>query len=233
VPAQARPALPLAPACNTTFEFPPGFSLKLDNGIQVLMEGTQGPTFQGASARYPTPPSGQLTSGRASGGVNGTTVDFTIDWGAGPGAGHSTHYTGVINDNLTAQGMATDDNNNQNVWASAPAKLECKPLPPEGPIAAPDTPPGSTGQNAQQQTPPNGQNIPPQLPGAVPMADVTSDVDVYKSVDPNTGGVQKLGILRQGSRVQLIGGCKKDDWCQVSGSAVPTGQGWVWGALNV
>jgi hypothetical protein len=222
-PAHARPPLPLVPACDTTFEFPGRLVIKLDNGIQVHMDNAEGPTLQGATAGYSTPGSTEVTRGTVGGGVDGTTVDFTIDWTSGPGAGQHSHYTGVVNDNLTAQGMVTDNANNQNVWASAPAKLTCKRLPPEGPIAAPDTPPVGGG----------GAPPPPIVGGAAPTADVVSDVDVYKSVDPVTGGVDKLGVLRKGSKVQLMGSCAKDDWCQVSGAAVPTGQGWVWGALNV
>jgi hypothetical protein len=47
-----------------------------------------------------------------------------------------------------------------------------------------------------------------------------------------TGGVNKLGILRSGNTVTLRATCANDDWCHVSGKAVPTGRGWVWGALK-
>jgi hypothetical protein len=41
-----------------------------------------------------------------------------------------------------------------------------------------------------------------------------------------------LGILRVGSKVELVGGCNPDDWCQVKGATVPTGQGFIWGHLK-
>jgi hypothetical protein len=60
-------------------------------------------------------------------------------------------------------------------------------------------------------------------------ATVNSDVDVY---DTPGGNGNVIGILRKGKTVNLVGACQKDDWCQVSGGAVPTGNGWVWGALD-
>jgi hypothetical protein len=75
----------------------------------------------------------------------------------------------------------------------------------------------------------------PAPAATTPAATVTGDVDVYESVDPQTGGVNKLGILfsnNQTQQVQVVGPCKKDDWCRVSGTAVPSGSGMVWGHLS-
>jgi hypothetical protein len=58
---------------------------------------------------------------------------------------------------------------------------------------------------------------------------VGEDVDVY---DVPGGNGNVIGTLRVGNQVQLVGDCKPQDWCQVSGAAVPTGKGWVWGHLQ-
>jgi hypothetical protein len=60
-------------------------------------------------------------------------------------------------------------------------------------------------------------------------ATVTADVDVYDQPNGDTGTV--LGILRQGTQVNLVkgGGCPANEWCQVTGTNVPTGNGWAWG----
>ncbi|AFU02541.1 SH3 domain-containing protein [Nocardia brasiliensis] len=61
------------------------------------------------------------------------------------------------------------------------------------------------------------------------VATVTEDVDVY---DAPGGAGDVLGVLRQGQQVTLVGNCNRNDWCQVTGPAVPGGTGWVWGALQ-
>ncbi len=71
----------------------------------------------------------------------------------------------------------------------------------------------------------------PDVP-AKPAATVTSDVDVYNAKNEPDGTGQVVGMLRNGSQVELIGSCQPESWCQVSGQAVPGGQGWVWGALQ-
>jgi len=62
-------------------------------------------------------------------------------------------------------------------------------------------------------------------------ATVTSDVDVYNEPNGDTG--QVIGMLRQGTQVNLVkgGGCPPDDWCQITGTNVPTGNGWAWGSF--
>jgi hypothetical protein len=63
-------------------------------------------------------------------------------------------------------------------------------------------------------------------------AKVVSDVDVYDHKNEPDGAGQFVGILRSPNTVQLLGPCQKKAWCNVSGDAVPTGSGWVWGALD-
>lgn len=76
----------------------------------------------------------------------------------------------------------------------------------------------------------------PKLNGpapSAPTATVAADVDVYNSKNEPDGAGQVVGILRQGATVTLAGNCAPESWCQVSGDSVPSGQGWVWGHLNL
>ena len=58
------------------------------------------------------------------------------------------------------------------------------------------------------------------------------DVDVYPARnDKNDQPV--IGVLRVGDKVTLVGDCKPEDWCNVSGPAVPNGNGWIWGHLQL
>src|SRR5258707_219313 len=67
------------------------------------------------------------------------------------------------------------------------------------------------------------------VPAPSKVATVKGDVDVY---DVAGGNGNILGILRDGGQVQLAGSCKPNDWCNVTGPAVPTGKGWVWGHVE-
>jgi hypothetical protein len=59
---------------------------------------------------------------------------------------------------------------------------------------------------------------------------VYEDVDTY--YEPTGDDEDYLGILRAGNTVTLVVPCKKQDWCHVQGPAVPTHDGYVWGALD-
>jgi hypothetical protein len=126
-PAQADP-------CDN-YQFPAGFSMKQDNNITVTISNPVTPTFEDVGATYYLnsfefsggKQVGNMapTDGHAFGGVTGTTIDFTINWDNGPGAGLSNHYTGVVNANGTAQGTSRNSRGTQNVWASTPMTLLC------------------------------------------------------------------------------------------------------------
>jgi hypothetical protein len=74
---------------------------------------------------------------------------------------------------------------------------------------------------------PGDATPPPANPST---AYVFEDVDTY--VAPTGDDEDYLGILRAGNTVNLVGPCKKEDWCHVQGAAVPTHDGFVWGALE-
>lgn len=58
--------------------------------------------------------------------------------------------------------------------------------------------------------------------------EVTGDVDAFDAPG-GTGNV--IGMLQggQGQRVNLAGGCRDDNWCNVAFPAGPGGTAWVWG----
>lgn len=63
------------------------------------------------------------------------------------------------------------------------------------------------------------------------LATVNADVDVYDQ--PNGDAGTMIGTLRKGTQVNLVkgGGCPADDWCQITGTNVPNGNGWAWGSF--
>jgi hypothetical protein len=96
--------------------------------------------------------------------------------------------------------------------------LVCDTIRPAAP-PKPDRPIGPIGRKPTQPAP---QAPEPGRPGPG-RASVVLDVDVYKA--PGQGN--SIGVLRKGSDVLKIR-CTGDNWCHVAGSAVPSGQGWVY-----
>jgi hypothetical protein len=108
--AQARPMLPLAPACSQ-WGFPGNFSLKQSNGDTVQFNAT-GPTitgFPGASATGGI--NGPFQSGGGvGGGIKGNHVDFEILWSLGdPGPGSVGRYIGTVGSDGFAHGSTYDE----------------------------------------------------------------------------------------------------------------------------
>jgi hypothetical protein len=56
-------------------------------------------------------------------------------------------------------------------------------------------------------------------------ATVIADVDVY---DAPGGSGQVLGVIRVGDKVKVRAWPCADDWCDISGTTVPGGKGWVY-----
>jgi hypothetical protein len=153
---------------------------------------------------------GGTVSGTVSGGIQGRNVDLAITWNNKP------------NNIWTLTGSVEDDglvhNGGPSFWTSS-RPLACKDLDtkinslPGSIITAPRAP--------APQAPP--------APPAPPVGKATSDVDVY---DAPHGGRTVIGMLREGTYVLLAKTCPQNDWCQVTGPNVPTGNGWVWGHLE-
>jgi hypothetical protein len=149
-PVGASPMRPLDPATPcASYTFPANLTVKQSDGTTVVLLTPVGSSFQNVAASYSTPGKAGTTTGTASGSVSGQeNIDFTANWNGGPGAGSSNHYTGVVNKNLTAQGMSTNNKGAQVVWASAPMTFTC--------VAA--------------QAPAPVQPPPPQVPPVPPVA---------------------------------------------------------------
>ncbi len=72
-----------------------------------------------------------------------------------------------------------------------------------------------------------------------PMATVIGeDVDVYERPTINND-LTPLGTLKQGTKVEALHGeqpgspCTVSAWCKVRGPDVPTGEGFIWGHLQL
>lgn len=70
--------------------------------------------------------------------------------------------------------------------------------------------------------PPPDRTPPPQTPNPAREQRVVLPVDVY-----NQPGGTVTGFLAAGTVLVLPGPCRADNWCQVTGNAVPQGTGWV------
>ena len=75
---------------------------------------------------------------------------------------------------------------------------------------------------------------PPPLPPTTPARAtvVGEDVDVYERPNINDD-LTPIGTLRVNTQVQVVGDCQPEAWCQVKGPDVPTGQGFIWGHLDL
>jgi len=110
---------PLGGPCDQQglkYAFVPGpVILRQDNNIEVVVD-TNGDRV--TTAKYFIPNQGGTTSGTATGGLNGRTIDFNTNWNNGAGAGLSNHYTGTVNDDGSASGTTVNSLGTSNGWTS-------------------------------------------------------------------------------------------------------------------
>jgi hypothetical protein len=219
-PAWAGPMvpLPLAPPC-TQYVFTGGFSLRTDDGWQTFFSATGPSTSGGRAVRVNDDNITKNTGTVSGGGINGRYVDFNIRYDLSIGI---AHYTGTVGDDgMVHRGVVIFQKDAYSTyWDSINGPLGC---------STPAAPP--PGPNDQQvvlapgvKDPPPHQ-LGPQPPPAQAVATVTSDVDIY---DAPGGNGNKLGILRSGRQVKLVGNCKPNDWCNLVIPELPGGSGWVW-----
>ena len=135
VGALASPAVAHA-ACDT-YEFAANFGLQQDNGLVVSMNNPDTTTLDNVVAQY-AGPNGDLTTGHASGGINGSLIDFSITWDSSDRAGSVNHYTGVVGSRGGANGLIEANGLTQNMWSSQ--GFRCMTAPP----SAPDAPNSTT-----------------------------------------------------------------------------------------
>jgi hypothetical protein len=220
-PAQAHPMLPLGPACNQ-YGFPGVFTLQQSNGDTVRFNST-GPSASGL-AEAVTP--GGAIRGPVSGGIQGDKLDFTVRWDNDLPRSIG-HYTGSVGSDGFAHGDTQDQLSPASALWDSTVALVCT-----TPVASAPAPAVAPPQNPLLSEPatevPNRRVVPPAAPAGPatpPVATVSSDVDVY---DVPGGNGNKIGVLRTGRQVPLVGTCKPNDWCDVVIPELPGGSGWVW-----
>jgi hypothetical protein len=202
-PAQARPMIPLAPlspAC-TSYLWPGGgvFSINAGNGTDTAVSTSQ--DYVVGRAFYTpvgAPGPANATYGNPSGGiVGGTSIDITINWDQGPGAGYASHFTGKINDEGLASGTVHNSNRDDN-WSS-PQKFSCiTQAPPPAPAPAPAARLGVSVNGPT--TLPAGQSGTYTVNVSNP-GDVSAPVELYASFN---------GKLQQTGQVSPSGGFNCD-----------------------
>ena len=225
VPALATPIPPQFTACDQ-FGFDGHFGFQQSNSWSVNFT-SYGPQASGSASAviglFGTGPNPSL-DGTVAGGIQGRNVDFTITWNNGS----MGRYTGVVDDDWFVVGGTVDEANPsskatfRSTTPLACTKFPVPPQPERAPNTLVETPPIAGSRPAPSQDPGPGTLV----------ATVASDVDVYNVKNEPGGAGQIIGTLRTGQQVNLMGSCKKDDWCNVAGPVVPTGAGWVWGALD-
>jgi hypothetical protein len=206
VPAHATPTFPLTPAGRCIFKT--ASQVLVWQGFDVNLNASALTTISGDATYFEAGHTDSFyTKGTVSGGIDGTRFDAWAIWDSGAGAGTTNHFEGQVNDDGSASGIAYSSLGDSAArrWVTKSNNgIVC-----EEAAAAP-------------------------APAAAPTAaTVTSDVDVYNVKNEPDGAGHVVGMLSSGSQVQLVGSCQPQSWCQVSGAAVPGGQGWVWGALQL
>jgi hypothetical protein len=136
---------------------PTAFAIEQDNQVEVhLYSKTH-------EASYNIPNKTDMTKGTYYGTINDRSINFTVNWKTGPGAGLSNNYTGQIDDNGIARGTSTNSQGATNSWESFD-KLVCKPAPSGSAHGeAPDQ--GANPDDAN----PGGANPPAAKPNPAPV----------------------------------------------------------------
>jgi len=244
VPAHAGPMtpLPLAPKCANwklndhvvVLDLANGFRIDVDWDVQGGFNvGTGLSHLQNGDTEW---------YGKAKGGVvRGDKFDVTITWtevndpnylehvyvrSPIPPPQPTNHITGDIDPEFgSVRGETVNEKGVATEFVSQ-SHFSCA-------DASPPPPPPPPPPPAQKADPKPAPVIDPNGPvQAGTSARVVSDVDVYDNKNEPDGAGTFVGILRAPSAVSLLTPCSVKQWCKVSGDAVPTGVGWVWGALE-
>jgi len=147
---------------------------------------------------------GGTLSGTVAGGIEGRNINVVINWNNGSRG----RYTGVVGDDYHMSGDSVDIN------PESDARAKYRSVFPISCLTTADPKPAE----------------PPPVPATRTAFVDGEDVDVYDVPDGDKGNI--LGILQKDKGVQVNADCKPASWCLVSGVAVPTGQGWIWGHLR-
>jgi hypothetical protein len=156
--------------------------------------------------------------GTVSGGINGRSVDLTINWDNGS----KGRYVGQV---IDEPGKAATGTTGDSGWYLL-GPLQC--LTPNNPL-----PPAPAQQPAPAQPPASGY----------PLATVTADNDVYNVPNDPPGTGHKIGMLHAGEQRQIVqlrigkqGGCSPQGWNHLvtpdMPGGTPEGTGFAWGFIS-
>jgi hypothetical protein len=220
-PARAGPMfpLPLAPPCSQ-YVFVGDFVIR-EAGWQTFFSST-GPVAGGRAATVSDDNVTKYTGYVSGGGIQGRNVDFTINFDRPGMATIVDHYTGTVGDDALVHHGVAQGSGNSGSWDST------HPLGCSTPVAPPPGPNDQPVVLAPGVKDPPPHQLGPQSPPAQAVATVTGDVDIY---DAPGGNGNKVGVLRSGRQVKLVGTFKPNDWCNVVLPELPAGSGWVWGTF--
>lgn len=119
----AQPPLPLAPAQGCTF---PGdsFTVNRADGALLVVGSQAGGVELGPRATYDSGDH-RIIGNVTRGAINGSKVDFTIDYDGGPAVRPSEVYHGDIFEDGSVSGDAYDYTNPKVHWTSVRAAIAC------------------------------------------------------------------------------------------------------------
>ena len=119
----AQPPLPLAPAQGCTFPTD-GFTVNRAGGSQIVVASQSGGTALGPTAIYDS--GGHRVVGDVTrGAINGSKIDFTVDYEGGPSVRPSEVYHGDIFDDGSVSGDAFDFSHPKVHWTAVRAAIAC------------------------------------------------------------------------------------------------------------
>jgi hypothetical protein len=119
----AQPPLPLAPAQGCTFPSD-GFTVDRADGSMLVVGSQAGGVELGPRATYDSGDH-RIIGNVTRGAINGSKVDFTIDYDGGPAVRHSEVYHGDIFEDGSVSGDAFDYFNPKVHWTSVRGAIAC------------------------------------------------------------------------------------------------------------
>lgn len=221
--------------CNSReqWELPAKFNAVEDSGFFVVFELSQsGDGEYKGTAHFNAGPDFREVKGSASARLDGPRLDITFQWG-----GTADRYEGTIDPGGSIAGLKTNPRaaegaKDRVVFWKSKQKATCS-LGPNMRAKAraalrehiykdeKGVPIKKLGK-AEALAP---EPSPKPIKSLGKAATVIADADVY---DAPGGSGNVVGMLRSGGKVGVRSWPCPDNWCDVSGDAIPGGKGWVY-----
>ena len=120
----AQPPLPMAPpGQNCTFPSD-GFTANRADGADITVGSQAGGVALGPNAIY-NAGGDRIVGNITRGGINGSKVDFTVDYEGGPSVRPSEVYNGVISEDGSVSGDAFDYIHTKVHWTAVRGAIAC------------------------------------------------------------------------------------------------------------